>query len=740
MPVTSSTQSSVLNSSNLTLDLPVSDASLDLFAAVTFYKVAAGTPTVTTPSGWTLIDTQNVSTSQCQVALFWKVGDGSTSVTFAFSAVCHAVAGCVSLPGRASSPYQIASVAFRTSTTLFSSNSLTTTPPNETLLGIWAGYPLTPPFSPVTMQANVSIGGNQPGPDGSLPPLLIAEDFQAVMGPSGTRSASTIASGSGTVFLIGWKPDDRPTVPSVLYAAGGESLTSGATVALTCTAASSPSVATSVLQYEFSYSLDNGGTWTVIGLSPVGVAAKTWTVPATLGNTNLIRVRAFDGTLYSPVYGYGAAFSIVAETIPSVAITSPLAGSTQAKSATQPIAWSFSGGQGNPQTQFTLQWATNALFTLPTTVGPTSSATQSTTINTSGLTDGQTVYVRVKAKGVSLYSAYSSAVAFTVASAPATPNITAPIAASPPASSTYTVTFTESSAFVARRFRVIQAGVVVWDTTTLANVLSFLSPYAFANGVAVTIYLSVQNQYGLWSAEDSETVTPAYTGPTKPTATYNLNHDNGYVLAVITNSGSISYNVLYSRASTEAKSLAIPISPHLAANAQFEDHSPGSADGRIYFVRCFSGALFTDSDDSSTQTLTLTRLHVHAVSTSNTSSNVAGIPLATQALENSDGHGFADASAMLDLIGRTSPGVISAQNFQELLPFLIRFDLADSTGYQNFLDILSAQRGNGTILRARNSLSDAIYGKVGQITSRIDVDGYWISGVVEQSDYSPAIT
>lgn len=730
-----STQASVLGSSTLTLDLPSSDASLDLFAAVTFYKVAAGTPTVTTPTGWTLIDTENVDTSQCQVALFWKVGDGTTSVSFVFSAGCHATAGCVVLPGRASAPYEIAAVAFRSSTSLFSSNSLTTTLPNETLLGVWAGFPLTPPFSPVNMEQDASAGGNP----SSAPPLLIADDFQAVAGASGTRSASTIANGSGTVFLLGWKPDNRPTVPSVVYAAGGESLTSGATVALSCTAASSPSVATSALQYEFSYSLDNGGTWTALTLSPTGVTSKTFTVPATLGNTNLIRVRAYDGSLYSPVYGVGAAFNIVAETTPTVNVTSPSAGSIQAKSASQTISWSYSGGPGNPQTQFTLQWATNSAFTSPTNVGPTSSAVQSTTIDTTGVTDGATVYVRVKAQGVSLYSAYSSAVAFVVASAPATPNITAPINASPPTSALPTVTFTESSAFVARKFRVVQASVEVYNSgTVIANVTSFLSPYAFANGVAVTIYLSMQNSYGLWSAEDSETVTPSYSGPTAPTVVYAPNNDGGYIAAKITNSGSLSYNELWKRISGVAKSLAYKIATLLPNNAQFEDHDVISGTQYVYFVRTYNGSVFTDSADSSAQSVTLAQLFLHVTSRTSLTSNALS-PVKLLNLQSGGGHDYLEDVSDTALLGRDDPGALFGQSIWESVPISTFIKYSEQAVFDSLIAIFELQRANGPVCYVRNNLLDGFYARVSELQITEDVEGRYVSFTATEASYNPAL-
>src|SRR6185369_6842274 len=97
----------------------------------------------------------------------------------------------------------------------------------------------------------------------------------------------------------------------------------------------------------------------------------------------------------------------------------------------------------------------------------------------------------------------------TVASPPATPNITSPTAGSPPTAPDQTIVFTEASAFVSRKLRVEIASVESYNSGEVSGTAtSFASPYPFANGVAVTFFLSVKNSYGLWSAEDSETVTP----------------------------------------------------------------------------------------------------------------------------------------------------------------------------------------------------------------------------------------
>lgn len=120
-----------------------------------------------------------------------------------------------------------------------------------------------------------------------------------------------------------------------------------------------------------------------------------------------------------------------------------------------------------------------------------------------------------------------------MASLPTTPNITAPTAGSPPTSPNPTITHTITSGEqqIARRIRITQSGNEVynsgWEPTTSQ---SLVSPFAFANGTAYTLLLAIRNQYGLDSAEDSETFTPSYAGPAKPILRATAVNEGGYVL------------------------------------------------------------------------------------------------------------------------------------------------------------------------------------------------------------------
>jgi len=223
-----------------------------------------------------------------------------------------------------------------------------TTDPNSMVIALWVG---TQGFAnPTTITTDMLLAGEA---NSSYASVALGVSVFLNSGSTGIRSNSfTGISGLYANIIFGIKQYPGPTISTVVYPNGGQSLVVGASVTLDCTAAASPTVAQSALQYEYSYSTNNGGTWTTIGLSSAGVTSKAWTVPNVVGSGNLIRVRAFDGTLYSADYDTSdTTFAIIAETTPGPPVISlPAAGVAYNKAVVVPIAWAHQGGSGNPQT------------------------------------------------------------------------------------------------------------------------------------------------------------------------------------------------------------------------------------------------------------------------------------------------------------------------------------------------------------------------------------------------------
>lgn len=747
MPITQgeSITVGVIEADHVILDLPVNTTE-DLLIVIVTGGASSGSAPTFTISGWTSIVTSvnGFSPYEIRIAAFYHAGGLIAPIDIVAGLICDQLnAAAFVLQGTApSSP--IAGTNSGSGTASSFSLSCTTSVVDEFVFTAFAGT-----FGVVG--GGVGMANELFHGDGSSTLLSVATGLvggirHAVGSASASGAFVPAQSGIYASIAFGIKPFLGPTDAAVVFPNGVESLVAGAVVALRCTAASSPSASPSTLQYEFSNSTDNGGSWTVIGLSPAGVTSKTWTVPATLGNTNLIRVRSYDPAIITYSLGYDqsdAAFSTVAETTPTVAITSPPVGSVQIKSAALPIAWSYSGGTGNPQTQFTLQWSRDYFVSHTAIVGPVGQAGQSYAINVSGEADGAIISVRVKAQGLSIPSAYSPIVSFTIASVPSAPNITAPTAGSPPTAANPTETITSTSAFVARSMRTIQGGTEIQNNIVESNTLSYIRPYSYANGVTVTIYVAVRNQYGLWSTEDSETVTPAYTGPTQPTVVYTPNSEGGYIRATITNSGTITKNEVWRRENGQAKSLAIRISPStstafLPANGQFDDYAVLSELGYVYFVRTYNGPVYTDSADSSPQAITLTDIWLHAASRTNATNNVLGVPVHMVNLISSGGHGFEETETTVDLLGRDEPGAIFGQAIWERLAVQTFFRFTEQAQYDALLALVDAQ-ASGAVLLIRNSLGDRFYCQIADLGTSIKDEGYDIDYSAEEVDYSEAI-
>ncbi len=709
-----------------------------------------GHPTVTAPGGWTLLGDNGSFGIDVRRAAYRHDGDGSSgTAVWGFDVP---IRGNIEIlcyrEINTTTPIDV-TASFHNDTSISTNhiaNGITTVTANAVLIGCFfsidTGISFTDAPSSLS-NVRVSLAGTTGSAER---PTLICDGIQAVAGASGNKTAITNSGTQGQEILIALRPAPNPTVPTLLFPNGGQTLTAGAVVNVTWQASTSPTAAQNTLKYNLDYSANNGGSWTsIIALTTAGVTTYPWTVPSTTGNGYLVRIRANDPALsiYSLAYDQSdSAFSVVAETTPGQpTITTPAVGSVNNKAVNVTVAWNHQGGVGNPQVAFTLQWANNAAFTSPTTVGPTTTGTQSTSIDFSAQTSGTTIYVKVKTQGVSLYSAYSNIVSFTVASLPATPNITAPTAGSPPTTPLPTIAFTEADPFVSRKMRITIGGIEAYNSGDVPNTtLSFTSPYTFANGVAVALYLSVKNSYGLASAEDTETVTPAYTGPATPTLTIQAINSGGYVLAQIANSDTPTYDELWRFEYTAGRATAIRVGASLPKNVSFTDYNARSGTVYQYFARAYNGTgLFTDSADSAVIYLTLTDTFIHVVSRTSTSGN-AILPTTFLLLDGSE-FGLEEVAASHKLLGRSRPVSISGPAVWQTAR-VIGIDPHDKTIPSRIVPALMTIWRQGVVVCLRSGAGHRIFGKMTEPGSSIssesmNVDAFSF-GVTEE-DYTEGL-
>ena len=686
-------------------------------------------PIVTPPASWVLVqDNGSFGFNHRRMFCYRFLGDGTSgNAIFQFSTP---VTGNVDIIAyseiNTTSPIKDSTFRNNTTTTTPTANAVSTTGTNDCMIVCGWGeggdnyFFTTADFSDVRV---FRLANAVPFTGSVQQAITVADGIQSVAGSSGIKTALSQGingpkPGAAFAIMVAVAPAPNPSVPVLTFPNGGEQLTAGSVVNITWLPATSPTATQASLKYNLDFSANNGGSWTsIVALTSAGVTSFAWTVPGVTGTGYLARIRSNDPalSLYSLAYDQSdAPFSVVAEVAPGQpVITAPLAGSVQNKANLVTVSWLHQGGVGNPQTQYTFQWSRDNFGTHTVTIGPTTTGTQNTSIDFSGEANGATISVKVKTRGVSLYSAYSNILAFQVASLPATPNITAPINASPPTTPLPTITFTEADFFVSRKMRVVQAGVEVYNSGEVASsALSFPSPYVFNNGITVTLFLSVKNPFGLFSLEDSEVLTPAYAGPTAPTLSVLPVDTDGYILLTVTNSGTATYNELLRFESTALESTAIKIGVNLPLNVSFRDYHPQSGTNYIYKARAYNASgLFTDSSLSSSTSITLQNAFLHSVSRTNTSDNTMNGAIN---LLNLTGQWIRDETVTtVKLLGRSKPlNILSMPQWQRLSASIAipNADLA------KFTALLAAWRTQetGAMLCYRDERGNKIFGKIGK--------------------------
>ena len=705
---------------------------------------AAGTSN-TTVSGWTTINRGSV-TSGLGTHLYYKLGDGSAgTATIVFDSSCRVTAAIQLFDGTAtSSPVDVSNVTANGSAFTASSASLTTTAANDMLFGAWGSGVLFGEAGGMAaiLQSPSGVAGKG---------LTTNWEILGAAGSTGVRTASSFnvtdgqpgTSGGANVAMVAIKAFNGPSIPVITAPIDGEYITLGRTYSITWTAATDPVIAQSALTYNIDYSLNDGTSWTQItAATSAGAITYAWnTTGLTATSQAKLRIRAYNGTDYSVDYDTTGRFSLLTDAAP-LAPTNMRGEQPDGITVTlfdlalTLLVKGTFNDPGDVMTAFQLDWGTDGITYANTSTNTTSTLSKSYAGAT--FTAG-TVYFRCRtADNAGTYGAYAY-FQLTAAAAPATPNITAPTNASPPTSATPTHTWT-SSGQAKYRLRIVQAGTVVYNGDYISSTaLSVPAPYSYRNSTTYTLYLSVEASNGLRSAEDSETFTASYTGPTTPTLTATAIDASGYIELIIGNPDSPEYNDIWRYLSGETTDDAIKIASTLPINAVFQDYSAISGQGYIYFAQAVNSlGGFTNSVVSSTTTLTLSLLWLHVVQEAvGTSSNaVAGeiVSLSNMAPGEVTQEIMSDRKKAR---GRTKPVTILGQSESKKLRYNVILTDGDvAIGKQDALNAIF--EANETIC-ARDQRGNRVFGRIIQLPL---VHSHTYSGValeVIQTDFTEGL-
>lgn len=605
-------------------ELPPSETTNLLLLCIVFGNDLGLSTTLNTPTVGVVSGTLVASSARSAVYSFPGGTTGTAQFTFSTNPASFQAIAVVEKGQKTTSPHS-SGYSASTSGFVHTLSAGTTAPFPGAVFFAVAGSGAS--ISGVTMDSPdniVVIGGGPDLPSIVVTALSAAVRYAAAAGDPGVHSWSSTFGGSPVNVFAGlcgfWvSPLQAPSPPVVITPATNDQITAGKTVDITYTASTDPNFASSALTYQASYTNNNGITVNVIGTAAAGVLTIAWNTTGLSPGLYKVYVRGYNGTDYGE-YGVSGEFRIYADTVPNPPTQLAPTGYI-AKDQNQRFSWKANNPDADTQSAYELMWDNDPAFGSSSTTGTVASANEfhDFTANNDILSTADTFYWRVRTKGFvdNTFGGWSQIATVITRNAPATPNITAPTAGSPPTVGQFTGIFT-STGHVEYAYRVVQGSLSYSSGWLPGSVTSFLIAISVANSVACTLYVKIKDSFGLESAEDSETFTPSYTGPTTPLLDLTTNEIDGTIQCAITNPVTVA--AVYSRIKRwedgEAESTAIWITPRLPNNSTFI-HSQAAA-GVTYNFRAVAFLATGGYTESTIETATVefTELQIHTVTKS----------------------------------------------------------------------------------------------------------------------------
>lgn len=284
------------------------------------------------------------------------------------------------------------------------------------------------------------------------------------------------------------------------------------------------------------------------------------------------------------------------------------------RTAIQRFSWQHNEGGGGTQGAFTFYHRASGAGSWTTVTQTTSNNYYDMPAATYG--SAQDIEWKVKtADQAGDYGPESSVITVRAGNAASTPNITAPTGTI--TNSQPTATWT-SSGQASYRLRVIKVSdsTVKMDTGEVVSV-------ATSKALTITLEddsqyqfkLSIKNSDGVWSAEDTETITTNLTNPATPSLSLSASASGGYILLTITNpapSGgqpALTENQVYRK--IDGENVFKRIKKALGSSATFRDYGAPSGKTVYYKIRAVgdNGAVADSTEQSTSYTLSGLWLH-----------------------------------------------------------------------------------------------------------------------------------
>jgi hypothetical protein len=326
-----------------------------------------------------------------------------------------------------------------------------------------------------------------------------------------------------------------PTKPSLLTPDGGENINS--TFNITWFASTDAEVAQSTIKYQIQLSTNNGSTWKdIVPLTAPGQTSYTYDfINETASSTCLIRIRAYDGTIYGNWDQSAGVFTIEHNLAPNAPINlNPTIG-IKDRAAINRLSWTHSDSNTNdPQSKFDLQWRLQGSGTWNTVTQTTTNNYWDAPANTfpAGVIEWQ---VRTYDQ-TGLVGPYNTVVAFTAANKPAAPTFITPTNGATIPTARPVVQWS-SPAQTDYDLQVLDAtgATILWQDTKTSTNKAVTVGIDLSNSTTYKLKLAVKDAGGLWSNYTTIDINVSYTAPAKPTVNVTKDDLRGSVALEIKN-------------------------------------------------------------------------------------------------------------------------------------------------------------------------------------------------------------
>lgn len=390
--------------------------------------------------------------------------------------------------------------------------------------------------------------------------------------------------------------NSKPTKPSLLVPNGGESWNSTHTVSWQA----STDLDGTALVYEVQLSTDNGTTWSTIG-SNISGTSYTYDFISKAETTNArIRVRAYDGVIYSDYDTSDAVFIIQHDHAPYPPADLSPVGIVLDRTKTIKLEWTHSDQNPNdPQAKAEVQWRMQGAPSWNTIV--INGVTQYTDIAANTFSVGKVEWRVRTTDQTALVGAYTNPMVFSTSNPTVIPVILQPDSVF---SGARPVIQWMANDQVSYQLVILDgAGATIWDTgEVMGTAKSRESGVGLKNGANYTIKLRVRGAGGLYSEYVIKNISISYTPPPIPViVTATVDNERGSLTLNINNPAptgtqpAIARNNILRKKKSE--SIWVRIANDVPPNGTFVDYTATSANTYEYIVQAWGGNdAFTNSE------------------------------------------------------------------------------------------------------------------------------------------------